>query len=134
MKIKWTKIFFSTLQLTCNIRQFRKLHFKMLKNHQDNVFFCQPLQIWVVQKFEKSWCKKFAFHTLSYSCTSFCTRPMQCKVFFYKIPCCITLQCVLCYITLHYKFNSQHFIYRSKLHAQKVCLSLTRNNGFFTWR
>ena len=33
------QVFFSTLQLTSNIRQFRKFNLKMLKNHQDFAFF-----------------------------------------------------------------------------------------------
>ena len=52
----WMKqVFFSTLQLTCIIRRFKKIHFKMLKKSSRYCFFYRPLQIWVVRKFGKNW-------------------------------------------------------------------------------
>ena len=70
---------------------------------------------------------------------------MQCKVFFHEIIYCVTLQCVLCYITLHYKFNGHRFFvtkpYIKNLTVTgsstdqndtlKACVSLTKKNGFF---
>ena len=44
MKIEGNKSFFSTLQLLCNIREFKKFHFKMLKNHQDFPCFVDPFK------------------------------------------------------------------------------------------
>ena len=40
------------------------------------------------------------------------------------------LYCVLCYITLHYKFNGQRFVYRSKWQAQSVCI-FNKKEWFF---
>ena len=70
-------------------------------------------------KIWKELTQKFSFHNF---CTSFCPWLMQYEVLFYEILCCVTFHCVLCYITLHYKFNSHQFTYRSKQHAQKVCI------------
>ena len=44
MKIEGNKSFFSTLQLLCNIREFKKFNFKMLKNHQDFPCFVDPFK------------------------------------------------------------------------------------------
>ena len=76
---------------------------------------------------QTSWNLSCIFYTLR---TSFCIWPMQYKVFFYEIFCCVTLHCVLCYITFHYKFNGHRFIYRSKRHAQSTCIFLKKRMVF----
>ena len=43
------RVFFSTLQLTCNIREFRKFHFKKLQNHQDITFLMVSRSWWYHQ-------------------------------------------------------------------------------------
>ena len=124
MEIEWNKLFFSIPQLTCTIRQFRKFHFQMLKYHQDFVFFVDPFKFELHENLERTDIRNRSFIL----CTS--NLPMQCKVFFYKILSYVTLYCVLCYITLHHKFNGHRLVYRSKGHAESV-FSLRRKNFFF---
>ena len=124
-----TSVFFFTLQLTCNIRLF-KISFQNVEESSRFCIFCGSLQIWAVWKFEKNWRQKFSFHNF---CTSFCPWLMQYEVLFNKILGCVTFHCVLCYITLHYKFNSHQFTYRSKQHTQKMCI-FNKKNFFFNWR
>ena len=62
------------------------------------------------------------------------TYAMQCKVFSHEILCCGTLHCVLCYITLHYKFfhkitdTAKNFIGRHLLHKLLRWVVITRLN------
>ena len=68
------------------IWQFRKFHLKILRNSSRNYIFYKPL--------ETNWRYKFIFHTVR---TSFCTWPMQCKVFFAIFP--IVYHCIALFVT-----------------------------------
>ena len=53
--------FFSTLQLTCNIRNIRKFHLKMLKNHQDFAFFVDPFNFELYKNLERTNVRNLSF-------------------------------------------------------------------------
>ena len=127
MKVRWNKFFFSKLQLTYNISQFRKFHLKMLKNHQDIAFFVDPFKFKLHESLKRTDVRNVSFVL---SVHLFVFDLCDVKSSFTKILCCVTLYCVLCYMTLHYKFNDQRFIYRSKRHAQSVCI-LNKKEWFF---
>ena len=109
MKIEWNKFFFSTLQLTCNIRQSRKFHLKTPLN-------LSCTKIWKVLS-----CN-IIFHTL---CTSFCTWTMPCKILFFEFLCCVTLQCVICYII---EWSPVHLQIKT---TRSTCVYLNKKEWFF---
>ena len=85
MKIEWNNPF-SKLQLTCNIRQFRKFQFKMLKNNQDVAFFVGPFEFELYKSLKQTDIGKISFILFP---LVFSTWPIESKVFYYEILCCI---------------------------------------------
>ena len=129
MKIEWNKLFSLHTALTCNIRQLRKFHFKMFKNHQDFAFFVDPFQFELHNNLKRTDVRNLSFII---SVHLFVLDLCNVKSSFVRF-CCVTLYCVFCYITLSYKFNGHRFIYRSKRHAQNACI-FNKNEWFFKWR
>ena len=80
MKIEWNKFFFTILQLSFNIRQFRKFDFKMLKKYQDFVFFGDPFKFELYENL-----KRTDDRNLPSILSVHLIVPMQSKVFFHKI-------------------------------------------------
>ena len=125
-----SKFFFSALQLTCNIRQFRKFHFKIINDHRDFAFFVDPYKFDLYENLERTDVRNLSLILLVYL---FLLDLCNVKASFarYSSYCELrntALRSLLDNI-VHYKFNDHRFIYRSKRHAQSG-LSLTRKNVF----
>ena len=101
MKIESKKFFFSTLQLTCNIRQFRKFHFKTLKKYQNFAFFAESFKFELYKNLKRSEARNLFFIL---SVNLFVLDLCNVKSSFTRF-CCLTLHWVLCYMTLHYRLN-----------------------------
>ena len=128
-KLNETSYFFSTLQLTCNIRYIRKFYFKIVKDRQDIAFCVESFKFELYKNLKRTDARKLSFNSLHI----FYTCPVQCKVCFYEILCCVTFHCVLCDITLHYKLNG-HCLSTNQKGKLKVGVPLTKKNNFFKWR
>ena len=95
----------------------------MLKNRQDNAFFVEPFKFDLLENLKRTDVRSLS---LILSVHIFVLDLCKCKVFFYKILCCVTLHCFLCYI------KKQSPVYLQIITTRSKCVYLYQERMVFS--